>query len=127
MNGRRAELVEHYQRRLGDIGGFDWIKAAPGWQPSWHMFTVLLDRRDDFISGMRERGIAVGMHYRPLHLYEIASEFCTELPVTERLWTRVTTFPLYPDMTEPEQDRVLKAAAELSVQPGLARCSDLRG
>ena len=90
------------------------------------MFTVLLDRRDDFISGMRERGIAVGMHYRPLHLFKIASEFRAELPVTERLWTLVTTFPLYPDMTEPEQDQVLEAAAELSVQLGLTRCSDRR-
>ncbi len=49
------------------------------------------------------------MHYYPLHLCEIAAKFRVELPVTERLWTRVTTFPLYPDMTQPEQDQRLRS------------------
>ena len=120
MNRRRAQLVARYKEAFADIRGFRWVESAPNSQPNWHMFTVLMNHRDDFVKGMRESGIAVGVHYYPVHLYPIAAPYRTELPVTERIWQRITTFPLYADMTEEDQNRVIRAARELVVQLGIA-------
>src|SRR5713101_7466185 len=116
MNRRRGRLVARYQQAFADIKGFRWVEPVPDSRPNWHMFTVSMDHREEFISGMRDRGIAVGVHYHPVHLYPIAAPFHTPLPVTERIWQRVTTFPLFTDMTEAEQDRVIQASRELATR-----------
>ena len=119
MNRHRAHLVTRYRDALVDSGGFECVSPLEGSSPNWHMFTVLMANRDGFVNRMRDYGIAVGVHYFPVHLYPIAAPYCTALPVTERIWQRVTTFPLYADMTEQDQDRVIHASRELAMQAGL--------
>jgi len=113
LNRRRAELVQRYEQAFAGMPGLQSIQARAGTTPSWHMYTVLLDGRDDFIDQMRGLGLTVGVHYYPVHLYSMARSYRTPLPVTERIWPRVTTFPLYPTMTEDEQESVIEATRSL--------------
>jgi perosamine synthetase len=110
MNGSRGRLVARYEEQLSGIPWLRPVHPRPGTTPSHHMFTVRMPERDAFIDAMSQRGIAVGVHYIPIHLFEIARRFHRSLPVTEEVWRQVTTFPLFPAMTEPEQDRVIAAA-----------------
>ncbi len=109
LNLRRRERVAIYQDELRDIAGLDWVVARPGTQPSWHMFTVRMNDRDDFIDAMQARGVSIGVHYHPIHLLPMATPYATKLPATEWEWKRVTTFPLFPDMADDEQARVIDA------------------
>jgi perosamine synthetase len=109
LNRSRKVLVDRYRAALNGLPGFRSISERPDTTPSWHMFTGLLSNRDRFVDRMREHGIAIGVHYHPLHLYPLFDKYRTELPVTESLWPQIVTFPLYPTMTAAEQDRVINA------------------
>jgi len=59
---------------------------------------------------MRRAGVTIGIHYPPTHLFPIAERFRTPLPVTEEVWKRVATLPLFPTMTAEEQELIVGAA-----------------
>lgn len=108
MNSARRKIVRAYLDGLGDLG---WLRL-PEWREgsSWHMFTVRVDRRDEFIDHMHAHGVSAGVHYRPLTSYGIFGN--AELPVTDRVWKTLVTIPLYPDMTEQDVSQVISAARD---------------
>ncbi len=114
LNQRRRDLAADYDEAFADIDAFASIRPRPQTTPSWHMYTVLMPRRDRFVDAMRQQNITVGVHYYPIHLYPIADAYRVELPVTEEIWQQVTTFPLYPTMTSREQERVIEATRALA-------------
>jgi len=114
LNARRACLVMGYESAFKDIATFRSVQPRRDTSPSWHMYTMVMQERDLFVDRMREAGITVGVHYHPLHLYAAFEKFRTELPVTDDLWRKVTTFPLYPTMTEVEHQRVISATLQIA-------------
>lgn len=112
-NSVRAALAGAYQHGLSDIPVFRCISSREGTAPSWHMFTVLMPNRDAFVERMGGRGVQIGVHYHPLHLYPFAREYATSLPVTEELWRQVTTFPMFPELSAQDQEYVIVCAHEV--------------
>ena len=112
LNARRAEVVGRYERAFAGVPEFRSVHPRPDTTPSWHMYTVLMRDRDAFVDRLRERGVTVGVHYYPLHLYPFCAAHRTELPVTEAIWQQITTLPLYPTLAREEQNRVIRAARE---------------
>ena len=113
-NSRRAEIATRYAEELSDVPGFRTIEARPNTIPSWHMFTVLMPNRDEFVRMMRHRGVMIGVHYRPIHLFDFCRQYTTDLPVTEDVWRNVTSFPMYTELTSDDQDFVIESARELA-------------
>ena len=120
LNAARGRLVARYDEHLDEVRAFRRVRPRPRTQPSHHMYTVRMSGRDAFIDRMGARGIAVGVHYIPIHLFEVARPYRRTLPLTEEIWRQVTTFPLYPSMTDAEQDRVIEAAHESARRLGEA-------
>lgn len=119
LNNRRRVLKERYNRAFADLG---WLELPPEReyvQSSWHIYAVKLKPRDDLIGHLKSRGIAPGVHYYPLHLYPCFAEFRTPLPVAEFVWQRIISLPLYPDLSEQEQDIVIEAIREFGKRQGL--------
>lgn len=112
MNGARSRRVKVYEAAFDGISAVRTIKPRTDTEPSWHMYTMLMDDRDGFVDRMREKGVTIGIHYYPIHLYDIAQAYRVPLPVTEELWQRVITFPLFPDMTDAQQDKVIEASLD---------------
>ena len=71
------------------------------------------ERRDAVVERMRERGVGTSVHWRPLPLqpyYRERFDYIAEsFPVASREWQRLVSLPLFPDMTEAEQDHVASA------------------
>ena len=69
--------------------------------------------RDVFIERLFEQGIGCSVHYIPLHLqpywrdtYKLTSEM---FPVSQRVFERTVSLPLYTRMTEADVARVVDA------------------
>lgn len=108
-NARRREIVKYYNERFADL---DWLELPV--EKSYtcsalHNYVVKLDRRDDLIAYLQERRISAGVHYIPNHLYSIYRKYKADVPVTERVWRRLVTLPLYPGMTNEDVERVVEA------------------
>ncbi|HXF61518.1 MAG TPA: DegT/DnrJ/EryC1/StrS family aminotransferase, partial [Caldilineaceae bacterium] len=82
-------------------------------EPVWHLYVVRTAARDRLAAHLNDQGIGVGIHYpTPLHLqpaYRDLGYRAGSLPVTEAVAATCLSLPLYPELTEAQQDRVAAA------------------
>ena len=74
-------------------------------------FLGVADRRSVFDS-LRKSGIGVNVHYIPVHTqpyYRALGFQPGDFPEAERYYARAITLPLYPGLTDAEQDAVVEA------------------
>lgn len=112
LNQKRLKLAKRY---AAELPRSIWLRVPyPHSDSSNHLYVVRVEAelRDHFIDHMVSQGVSAGVHYKPLHYYdhvwkEHTPPDCVEQ--TEKSWRTLVTLPLYPDMTEAEQDRVVSA------------------
>jgi perosamine synthetase len=86
---------------------------------AWHLMAIRLRLeqleidRAQFIEELKQLGVATSVHWRPLHRHPYYEEtFGWEpqlLPTATAEWLRLVSLPLYPSMTDEEQDYVVDA------------------
>lgn len=120
FNERRASLAARYYEKLKGCDAL-LLPQAPAYAygHAWHLFTPLVVPekagidRDGLMSALKEFNIGTGLHYVAIHLspyYRDQYGFKRgDLPETEFISDRVLSLPLFPLMTEADQDRVLLA------------------
>jgi UDP-4-amino-4,6-dideoxy-N-acetyl-beta-L-altrosamine transaminase len=116
---RRNFLAKRYDQLLAGLP-LQLPTIRPGNRSSFHLYGVRLtgdairkSRRDVFES-LRDQGIGVNLHYMPVHLqpYYRDQGFSAGLcPEAEKHAQEAITLPLYPAVTEAEQDRVVEVLA----------------
>lgn len=116
---RRGELARRYGTLLQDL------PVITPWQDSatvsaWHLYVVRLKpesgklRRDVF-QAMRKAGIGVNVHYIPVHMQPYYQELGFRegmFPAAERYYSEVMSLPMFPRLTEAQQDSVVAALRE---------------
>ena len=102
---KRSELASMYDELLSDVDAVRLPVVRGNVKHAWHLYTVLLDEsigRDEFFKYMRAASIGVNVHYIPVyrHSYYVRNfGFDPEdFPVTEKVFKRIITLPLYPQM-----------------------------
>lgn len=107
MNARRRDIAERYCDELLDAVQL----PIDSERHTWHLFPVRVDadKRDSLIDYLLARGISAGVHYKPLTHYPM---FDGNVPVTEREWQRLVSLPIFPDLSDEQQRRVIEAVRE---------------
>ncbi len=102
---RREEIASFYEREFEKLG-IDYIKVPKNTKSARHLFTVLVDNRDDILAKMQDKGVGVAVNYRPIHLhsyYRNTFGYKTgDFPVAEYIGERTISIPLYPKLTDSE-------------------------
>ena len=99
--------------------------VPPDCEQPYHIFYLLLPSlaaRQALIAHLRGRGILAVFHYVPLHLSDYARKVAarpTECPVAADIADRLVRLPLFYDLSESDQSRVI--AAVQAFQPLIAR------
>jgi perosamine synthetase len=109
---RRAQAAV-YNCDLSGLG-LGWLKTPKvDMNSATHMYVVRVpaQRRPDFIRHMIANGVSAGVHYKPLNHYKALFPDAdpSTTPVTERVWQTLVTLPLFPSMTQAEQEQVIAA------------------
>lgn len=114
---RRHVLSERYGKLLKALP-LDIPPEEPEGRSSLHLYVVRLKdatmRRDAFET-LRSRGIGVNVHYIPVHLqpYYAALGFSAgDFPGAESYYARSISLPIYPGLSEAQQDRVVDVLRE---------------
>ncbi len=124
----RQRLAARYDRLLADLPlqtGYSIDDAVS----ALHLYPVLLvpgmaGRRRAVFDAMRTGGIGVNVHYIPVHTQPYFRRLGFkpgDFPVAEDYYSRALSLPLYPDLGDAGQDRVvatLRAALAAAGAPG---------
>ena len=110
---RRNALAARYDRLLAELP-VERQGRMEGALSAFHLYVVRVapERHRAIFEGLRGRGIGVNLHYIPVHLqpYYRALGFAEgDFPEAERYYAGAISIPLYPLMTEAQQDEVVAA------------------
>jgi dTDP-4-amino-4,6-dideoxygalactose transaminase len=106
----RRRLAARYNLLLA---GLDVVRpqVAPEINPAWHLYVIRTARRDALLKHLQSNGVEAGVHYPlPLHLqpaYAHLGYARGALPITEAVADSCLSLPIYPELTEAQQERVV--------------------
>ena len=113
---RRQEIADKYNEAFADVPEIVTQSTESSMRHGWHLFTILLDsgiNRNDFFTLMRGKNIGVNLHYIPVYkftYYRNNFKFDDgEYPVTEDIFRRIVTLPLFPLMSDEDILSVIDA------------------
>ena len=117
---RRQQLARRYDRLLCDLP-LAIPRQHPDTYSAFHLYVIRLQSeagaaRRTVLEQMRARGIVAHVHYIPVHTqpYYQALGFCQgDFPEAERYYREALTIPLFPAMSEDQQDQVVATLAEI--------------
>jgi UDP-4-amino-4,6-dideoxy-N-acetyl-beta-L-altrosamine transaminase len=118
---RRSLLARRYTAMLQGLP-LKLPVVKPGYISSFHLYAVRLKRRllmhshRAIFAELRRRGIGVNLHYMPVYLQPYYRQLGFgegTCPEAEAYANEAITLPLYPSLTEAEQDFVVETLKEL--------------
>lgn len=118
---RRRERFERYLQAFQPWEERGWVRlpgVPPHSRPNGHIFYLVLPdpaARERLIAHLAARRIGASFHYVPLHRSPMGARLGYrpgDLPVTESLAARLVRLPIYPDLSEEEQARVIAAVED---------------
>ena len=121
---RRTELALRYQKIFADWP--QWTRPGTpkfAHRHAWHLYAPLINPaaagmdRDAFMEALKQRNIGTGLHYRAVHLYPYYRERYGfkpgDFPNAESIGERIVSLPLFPGLSDADQDRAIAAMADL--------------
>jgi UDP-4-amino-4,6-dideoxy-N-acetyl-beta-L-altrosamine transaminase len=112
---RRRQLVARYQALLADLP-LTLPTPQPEAESAWHLYVVRLQTERlqhshrQIFEGLRAAGIGVNVHYIPVHLqpyYRDLGFAAGDFPQAEAYYAQAISLPLFPAMTDEQQDFVV--------------------
>lgn len=118
---RRRQLAEWYN------AGLDTLPLHLPWQhpdssSAWHLYVIRIDgartalTRRQLYDRLQQAGIGVNVHYIPVHLqpyYRDLGFKAGDFPEAERYYDEALTLPLFPSMSDAQQERVIETLHEV--------------
>lgn len=109
---RRRRLAAGYERLLSGTVAATPVER-PGVRHVYHVYAVRLQQRDAWRARLLQKGIQTGIHYPvPVHLqpaYRDLGHGPGDFPVAEAVSAEVLSLPLFPEMTDGQQEEVCDA------------------
>jgi dTDP-4-amino-4,6-dideoxygalactose transaminase/acetyltransferase-like isoleucine patch superfamily enzyme len=126
-NSERRDRAVDYNRLLSGHEGLT-LPHEPSWSRAvYHLYVIRTGDREGMMSALKGAGVGTGIHYPiPLHLqkaYASLNYAAGDFPVAERLAAEILSLPMFPQLTDGQQSRVVEAvlACASATPQGAAR------
>ena len=122
-NDRRRAIAARYDAAFEGLP-IETPVTPPGRTHVFHQYTIRVGpRRDEMVASLADQGVSTGIYYPiPVHRqpYVLALGIEADLPVTDAAAAETLSLPMFPTMTDAEQDQVI-SAVQRSVATTAAR------
>ncbi|OUL19373.1 Cys/Met metabolism pyridoxal-phosphate-dependent enzyme [Nostoc sp. RF31YmG] len=122
-NERRRAIAAYYRQFLSQVPGIIAPEELAGGVGVWNQYTIRISGegrngatakyRDSVRQQLQERGVSSMVYYPlPLHLQPIYQNLGYQpgqLPVAEQICHEVISLPMFPELTQEQQDQVIYA------------------
>lgn len=114
---RRKEIAERYTEAFSGMEEIQVPMQAADVESGWHLYMiqVLSKARKEVFDQLRAAGIGVNVHYIPVYQFPYYREHgyqgvcCAQ---AEKFYERAISLPIFPALTEEEQEYVIKKVKE---------------
>jgi perosamine synthetase len=115
MNERRRRIIAIYLEGIKDIQGITPYMPYPltGEEAYW-FFGIRCGKRDEMIIHLKKNGIATGVHFYPLPLQPLFSNYDNGCNVAKEIWKSFITLPSHADLTIDEIQYITKRIIEFT-------------
>ena len=117
MNGVRGSIAKYYIENLSSIEEIEFIRITEGAETNWHIFGILVPPEERYwvMDALRDEGVMANVHYSPLHMNRFYRELARddEMPGSMKFFSRFLRLPLYPSLTQEEQETVVMAVKKV--------------
>ena len=115
---RRRELAERYNNAFIECDNIVIPYQLPDTQSGWHLYIVQVKNHDrkQVFETLRDKGIGVNVHYIPVYMHPYYQEHgyrdvhCAN---AEEIYSHIISLPLYPGLTDDQQDYVIDTLKQL--------------
>ena len=112
---RRQEIAARYTEAFRNIEEIKTPFIAPGVYHAYHLYVVQVPDRLGLYNYLHESGIYAQVHYAPVHLmpyYRERGNKPGDLPVVEEYYRHCLSLPMFPTLTDEEQEYVISKVKE---------------
>ena len=116
INSKRLSIWNYYYKRLKKLANSGKLRLPvipTNCKHNAHMFYIILpsaEKRDSLMNSLRENDVHTVFHYVPLHtapMGQVVQPDIPELPITEELASRLLRLPMFFELSEKEQDKII--------------------
>jgi len=107
---RRRKIAKHYDEAFASVPEIASLAVNANVLHAYHLYVVKIDfkslgiDRTALFASLREKGIAINVHYIPVHLHPFyKKKFHTETglcPVAEAAYEQIISLPMFPGMSD---------------------------
>lgn len=88
------ENASYYDQNLSEISGITTLAREPGFESSFWIYSMLIERKSDFMKYMNEKNIMVSQVHARNDTHTCVSEFRTLLPTLEEVEKKLISIPV---------------------------------
>ncbi len=119
---RRRAIARRYEEAFA--GTSVTVRPVPtGFHHAYHLFVIEVAQRRELYDFLRERKVYAQVHYIPVHLQPYYRQFGWkrgDMPLAEAYYDRCLSLPMYPALTNEEQEYVIEQVLRFFDKPTLA-------
>lgn len=112
---RRQEIARRYDEAFAGITDIRTPYRAGNIYHAFHLYIIQVSDRRGLYDYLHENGVYAQVHYVPLHLMPYYQQFGNrpgDLPVVEDYYAHCLSLPMFPTLTDEEQDYVIEKVKE---------------
>ena len=117
-NRLRQEAAKRYHALFADTKGVTLPHEPESSRAVYHLYVVRVGDREGLQKHLSEAKIDTGIHYPvPLHMQKAYASYGykpEDFPVTERIAAQIVSLPMFPQLTEKQQQRVVETVKEFA-------------
>ncbi len=116
-NEKRKKVFEIYNKLFAKTSWIETPVVKNYAQSSHHNYVIkvsskIRDRLSDYLA---HNGIATSVHYEPTNHYKLYSDYRADVPVTERVWKEILLLPIFPDLSEKDQEYIVEKVNKFKI------------
>jgi UDP-4-amino-4,6-dideoxy-N-acetyl-beta-L-altrosamine transaminase len=111
---RRQEIADRYTEAFAKAGIVSPL-VNEGSQHAWHLYVIQIGNRKALYDFLRTQNIFCQVHYIPVHLMPYYRKFGWnkgDFPLSESYYEQCLSLPMYPALTNEQQDFVIQSILE---------------
>jgi perosamine synthetase len=104
LNARRKEIAKRYEQEIKLEHKMPYSDDCV-----YHLYWIMSDRREELAKHLEEKGVEIGMHYRPVHTMTAYRSARARTPATDKAGKKIVTIPIHANLSDDDVSHVIRS------------------